>query len=284
VSLDRQSIEKRDFPIGRRGYEPEAVDAHLRALAAEVEGLQQQGRKRSGASLASAASDQVRLIVQAAESSAAEIEQEARDEAAKIRDEAAGEAESTRHDAIERSRAHVSRVDDASTLMLQRVDAMESELSALAESLRTGANRLTADLSLLQGNMGELYDAAGGDSSAPRPAPSRVPNVPRPAPVKPAAPVETEAEYDPQPQAVEELVVEETHVAEVAAQTPPEPAPAPDPVAEAPVVADDSEGARLVALDMALSGKDRGETDKYLAEHYDLADRAGLLDEVYASI
>ncbi|MFN2521529.1 MAG: adenylate/guanylate cyclase domain-containing protein, partial [Candidatus Limnocylindria bacterium] len=26
---------KRDFPIGRRGYEPEAVDAHLRAIAEE---------------------------------------------------------------------------------------------------------------------------------------------------------------------------------------------------------------------------------------------------------
>ena len=42
--------------------------------------------------------------------------------------------------------------------MLQRVDAMESELGALVESLRTGANRLSADLSLLSGNMGELYD------------------------------------------------------------------------------------------------------------------------------
>ena len=45
--------------------------------------------------------------------------------------------------------------------MLQRVDAMEGELGALVESLRTGANRLSADLSLLSGNMGELYAAAG---------------------------------------------------------------------------------------------------------------------------
>ena len=46
--------------------------------------------------------------------------------------------------------------------MLQRVDAMESELGALVESLRTGANRLTADLTLLTGNMGELRGAATG--------------------------------------------------------------------------------------------------------------------------
>src|SRR4051794_5981930 len=37
VALDRQSIEKKDFPIARRGYDPEAVDAHLERLAAEVE-------------------------------------------------------------------------------------------------------------------------------------------------------------------------------------------------------------------------------------------------------
>ena len=36
VALDRQSIEKKDFPIGRRGYDPDAVDAHLRLLADEI--------------------------------------------------------------------------------------------------------------------------------------------------------------------------------------------------------------------------------------------------------
>ena len=50
--------------------------------------------------------------------------------------------------------------------MLQRVDAMEGELGALVESLRTGANRLSADLSLLSGNMGELYDGRGRAPSA----------------------------------------------------------------------------------------------------------------------
>jgi hypothetical protein len=44
------------------------------------------------------------------------------------------------------------------------------------------------------------------------------------------------------------------------------------------------ESARLVALDMALSGTPREETDRYLAEHFQVADRAGLLDEVYASV
>lgn len=45
----------------------------------------------------------------------------------------------------------------------------------------------------------------------------------------------------------------------------------------------DSEGARLVGLNMALEGKPREETDRYLAEHFDIPDRATLLDEVYAA-
>ena len=46
----------------------------------------------------------------------------------------------------------------------------------------------------------------------------------------------------------------------------------------------DVEGARLIALNMALNGQSREETDKYLAENFDLPDRQRLLDEVYASV
>ena len=45
--------------------------------------------------------------------------------------------------------------------------------------------------------------------------------------------------------------------------------------------ADDEEAARLVALDMALGGSPREETEAYLAEHYQLADPDKLLDDVY---
>ena len=47
---------------------------------------------------------------------------------------------------------------------------------------------------------------------------------------------------------------------------------------------EDVEGARLIALNMALNGQSREETDRYLAENFDLRDRAGLLDEVYESV
>ena len=50
VELDRQGIERRDFPIVRRGYDPASVDAHLRALAAEVDDLKREAGSRSAGS------------------------------------------------------------------------------------------------------------------------------------------------------------------------------------------------------------------------------------------
>ncbi len=48
--------------------------------------------------------------------------------------------------------------------------------------------------------------------------------------------------------------------------------------------AGDLDGARLIALNMALNGEPREETERYLAENFELADRARLVDEVYAAI
>jgi hypothetical protein len=46
----------------------------------------------------------------------------------------------------------------------------------------------------------------------------------------------------------------------------------------------DLDGARLVALNMALNGDSREKTGRYLAESFDVPDRERLLDEVYAAI
>ncbi len=51
-----------------------------------------------------------------------------------------------------------------------------------------------------------------------------------------------------------------------------------------PDTGDDAEGARLIALNMALNGTPREETDRYLAENFELSARGKLLDEVYASV
>jgi len=148
VPLDRQSIEKKDFPIGRRGYDPDAVDTHLRALADEIDELKRSARRRSE-SLAAAASEQVRSIVEAAETTAADIQRQAEDEAREIRAEASSEADAAREHATSEARNYVGKVAESTTGMLERIGALESELGALIESLRMGSNRLSADLQLL---------------------------------------------------------------------------------------------------------------------------------------
>ncbi|MBI5103675.1 MAG: DivIVA domain-containing protein [Solirubrobacterales bacterium] len=286
MALDRQGIEKRDFPIGRRGYEPEAVDAHLARIAEEVDELRRRASSSSGrtspASIAQAASEQVRAIVEAAETSAADIERAALDEADRIRSDAESDARSTRDEAVTQSQEHVGRVREATSSMMQRVDAMENELRTLLDGLRTGANRLTADLSLLEQGMGELYDASG------RPRVEAVASTPVPAP-EPPAPVaadepaaiaepEPELEAEPEPEEPAAVLDEPATVVERA------PEPEAEPAAEPASGGGDIEGARLVALNMALNGTSRAETDRYLAENFDLSDRDALLDEVYATV
>jgi DivIVA domain-containing protein len=285
VPLDRQAIEKRDFPIGRRGYDPAAVDAHLGRLADEMEALTRQLKRRSGDSLAQAASEQVRAIVEAAEASAADIERSAEEEAAQIRSEATRDAERTRADSIERAQGHVGRVSAATNEMLARVEAMQSELGTLLETLRTGSARVNADLSLLETNMGDLLTAAQGERHleedlAPTPetesfADAADEDGPR---GHSAPPVESLPLEPPPPAAAPSRPGFEPLT--------PAPASAPEPPAGVRGGSDggDVEGARLIALNMALNGQDRAETDRYLAENFDLADRQRLLDEVYASI
>jgi hypothetical protein len=258
VALERQNIEKKDFPIGRKGYDPDAVDQHLSAIADEVEELKQSSRRRADA-LAAAASEQVRTIVGAAEGSAAEIQRQAEEAAREIRDEAASEAHSTREQASTQSREFVTRVSEATAVMLQRLEAMESELSAVIESLRTSATRLSADLQLLEGNLSEVKDAV-----APRP---RFEPEPDAGDMVPEAPAVVEAEVE------KEAVVAEVEGGMGEG--------APEGAGDG---SDDSEGARLIALNMALNGTPREETDRYLAENFQLADRSTLLDEVYASV
>ena len=265
MALDRQSIEKKDFPIGRRGYDPEAVDAHLHTLADEIDELKRSARRRSE-SLAAAASEQVRSIVEAAETSAADIQRQAEDEAREIRAEAGSEADATREHATSEAREYVGRVSESTSGMLERIDAMESELTALIESLRTGSNRLNADLQLLEGNLTSVENAV----------------VPRPQ-FEPEQPVARRPELTPTPASEpfeEKAEVTGAAAGEVLSEAPAEPAP----IAGARTNGGDDDGARLIALNMALNGTPREETDKYLAENFKLTDRRGLLDDVYSSV
>ena len=62
----------------------------------------------------------------------------------------------------------------------------------------------------------------------------------------------------------------------------PEPRHEPEPAATGGGGGAGSEGARLIALNMALNGTPREETAEYLRENFDLPDQDALLDEVYS--
>jgi DivIVA domain-containing protein len=207
--VDRDSIQRRDFPVGRRGYDQAAVDAHLRTVADELDALRERASEPSAPrALSAGTSDQVRLILEAAELSAAQLKDQAgRD---------AGD--------------HVARVEEATGAMLERLDALQAELDGMLAALKRSGELLEEGLARLQEDVRVV-----GPEDAPPPAP-------------------------PEPEAV------------------PEP-----PVVAAPDngSAADEAGARLIALNMALSGTPRDETERYLAEHYELEDAGALLDDVY---
>ncbi|HWK30019.1 MAG TPA: DivIVA domain-containing protein [Solirubrobacter sp.] len=131
--MDRESIERRDFPTGRRGYDPAAVDEHLRRVADEFE-----ARVHSAPPpLSAGTSEQVRQILEAAERGASEL-----------RAEASG---------------HVARVREAADGMLGKLDRLETELERLLAALRSSGENLTSGLAELQAQTGAL----GTEPAAP---------------------------------------------------------------------------------------------------------------------
>jgi cell division septum initiation protein DivIVA len=297
VELDRQQIERRDFPIVRRGYDPATVDAHLRALSAEVEELQREAEHRGQESLASVAGTQVRGILEAAQATAETIEREAAQDAGRVREAADADARRTREEAIARAREQVAAVSQATEVLLARVGSIDGETRALVESLRAGAGRLAGDLTTVETEMEALYDAAAGRTSGsggtmagggPPAEPGSGENGVSRGPVA-AAPAEAFVGSRAEPGA--ELEAQSY----VDAATGPEPLAGEPPVSEEPLFvpeapseptapAGDLDGARLVALNMALNGDSRQDTGRYLAENFQIAEPERLLDEVYAAI
>ena len=271
MDFDRQAIERRDFPVSRRGYETVAVDEHLRALAGEFEALQRAAVSGGGdVSLASSAGSHVQSILEAAETAASEIERQALADAQRVREDADLDAERTREEAVAKGRSQVAAVARIAAALLERVGAMDAEVSALVESLRTGAGRLAGDLAGVEMSMGELYDAAAGRGE-PTPAGA----APAPQPPAPPAPALFETELG-EAMAAAPVAASEPDASMAQAQA--------EAAEEAPAGGGDVDGARLIALNMALNGEPRAETERYLAENFELPDRVKLVDEVYTAI
>jgi hypothetical protein len=162
-------------------------------------------------------------------------------------------AAALRAEAAEEIDEQLERAQAVAARLSERAGQIERSLENLADSVREELSALKADLEELRA-VGEGVGERRGAERPPQP-----PTEPRPEP-QPAPPTEP---ADPEPAAEE-------------------PAPAAALAEEA--VGDGHEGARVIALNMALSGSPRDETARYLSENFELDDPEALLDEVYARV
>jgi hypothetical protein len=166
---------------------------------------------------------------------------------------AAGIRESATADA----REHVARVAEAADALRERIDALDRELTAVLGAVRGGAERLRAELDEVAAGAARLAAAGSGPGVAGR------------SEVAASALGATLGEAAAEP--ADEEVGEEPALATVA-----------EVPAEAADRSTDVTSARIVAFERAMEGRPREETDRYLADHFDVPDRASLLDDVYA--
>ena len=323
MQLERQFIERTEFSAVRKGYDPDEVDRHLREIATAVEELKrshQPSAPESAGSLAGAAAEQVRAIVEAAEGSAAEIDAAARAEAERVtgeakraaeeeRNTAHGEAEQLRREAEQAARetreraeteaaARLANVQDATAGMRERADTVEADLQGLVdqlrgtiesvvESVRTSAGSLEAELESIHASLDVVREpvveeqetaesaAVAADGAEAVGSAYREEDEPEAG----DQPLEEEPQHPDAGAPEEQLDYEEELDTDEVEEIPSEePAPAASSEREG------AEGARLIALNMALNGTPREETARYLEENFNLEDQDEILDEVYARV
>jgi hypothetical protein len=195
---------------------------------------------------AAAAADRVRAILEAAEQSAAAL----------------------RAEAAEEIDAQLKRAKAVAERLSARADQIERSLEGLAGSVRDELSALKADLEELR-----AVSEGVGETHAPPPEPEPEGEPTAVGEPEPDAPEPT-AVAEPEPDAAEPTAVAE-----------PGPAPTETSAATAaPSAGDGHEGARVIALNMALNGASREETARYLSENFDLKEPDALLDEVYARV
>lgn len=121
--MKREEIVRSDFPTARKGYDPAAVDAHLREVADQVE------KGGASTSLADVAAEKVAGIVEAAEANAKKIEADAGREA----DELLAKARDQARDQIERAQRSVASLIGQADELRERIGAMAQEVGGAGE-------------------------------------------------------------------------------------------------------------------------------------------------------
>jgi hypothetical protein len=222
-------------------------------------------------------SERVRAVLSSAEAAASALRHEAEQEAHRRRrateEETRQYLDDARRDAEAFLQERLRRISELSDAILERgeqilarldhAEDVRRQLQGLVDSLGETAERLAAD----------------AHGQTPGPAPAAAPE-PEPEPAPAPAP---EPEPEPEPVALHPRVEEPV----------PEPEPEPAEVAEVEEVVeeetaairgetdDDELAARLVALQMAVAGANRGDVESHLERNFSLADPATVLDDVF---
>ena len=193
---------------------------------------------------AGAASRGVKKILESAERLAADIEQAAREEAEKIEANARSEGEQIVARANEQAAAEEKRANRAG----ERLKRANSELSRLREAL-AGLQPVGMEEEVVDEPTASDEEAALAATAHREPT-----------------------NGDGAVGEAQESLADTAHEA----------APEQQAAASPDNAAGDGEGARLIALNMALTGTPREETARYLEENFELEDPEAILDDAYS--
>ena len=196
MAIDRQRIERRDFPLAQEGYSREAVDAHLAAVAEEVVARRGGSEAGSALSLAEAAAARVRAIVGQAEARGAQIARDAELTATRTREETDREQARVREEAVRRTRTEIREVYATLEAIVRGLDEAERDVRGAIALLRDQAGRLGEELTHVDREMDRAYEAlrangAGGEEQA------TAAETPAPVASEGPAPVQPQAEGSP---------------------------------------------------------------------------------------
>ncbi len=257
MDLSKQSITGPEFDLNRRGYDPDAVDGHLREIAAAVADRESQIAERETliASLeakvqdADESEEALRLTLKAAAHAKAELLAGAREQVKTMESEAAAKAATVVNDAEAKASELTSGAEARAAAIEEGASAQARDVAkaALAESeLLVGRiESLRQQLSVAEGALSKLSVEAAPNIASSREALDNAlaqaretvenPELLRPAPAAPPAPavapepVEAMAAVEPEvapasvpeaPESVAAVPTEEAVAAEAPEQAP----------------------------------------------------------------
>ena len=267
MKLDRDAIVRHDFATAKDGYDRGAVDRHLARIADAAEGDE----------VAAEAQERLAGIVEGAQRSADALREQAEAEAREIRESARREgegranaeaaeriarAETAVSSVVERAEALRLGIEEVQASVRERGEALAQALGDAAEplvkTLEERASALSAELALMGTGLAQVDELRPDQDEVDEATDAYAADEP----VREES-AQAEARRRFEGGAVEEegdAEEEEEHGGSHRAGV---------------------ERARLVALNMALAGTPREETERELRERFDLPDSTSILDEVY---